>query len=455
MNPPSTDTHTLPLPGSQGSALVNTIRYLRDSDQLVKTCRRKYGNTFLLRLLFGDLVIFTHSNEVKEFFALRGDCHESYVKEMLSPLLGPESIFLVGGEKHLRYRKMLTPLLHGENLPTLAAPTSRRTRAHLDQLKPNAPFKMLDVMRGLMIELMIEMSLGELDADRVARYRAIVEEIDATDSAVVFFLAPLRHLFLGLGPWRATARSQSRISAMMREDIAARRRSGPTGSDALSKLIEPGGDIGDEMIHDQLMTLLFAGYETTSISLAWVFFWLHHHPRCLERVLEEIGGLGPDPDPAGYAELKYLEAACLETLRISPVLNIIPRRIVAPCRVGSFQLEPGMAAAVSVTEVHRSEEIYPDSGVFKPERFLEKKPGLHEYLPFGGGVRKCLGANLALYEMKIILGTALGSHGFRLLSKTAPSPKLHGFVLLPEDRVPMVLEQKDRTGGDSPIRING
>lgn len=449
MNSSPLDSPAPPLPGHRESALLNTFRYLRDSDRLVKDFRRKYGDSFLLRLLFGDMVIFTHPNEIKEFFALRGDCHEPYVKEMLSPLLGPDSIFLVGGDKHLRYRKLLTPLLHGDNLPALAPAVQRLTRAHLGRVEPGVPFRALEVMRGLLIELMIQMSLGELAEQRVAQYRAIVESIDATDSAVVFFLAPFRHLFLGLGPWRATARNQARISAMLREDIAARRRSGPTGPDTLSRLIEPGGDSGDDMIHDQLMTLIFAGYETTSISLAWVFFWLHRQPHCLARVLAEIEALGPDPAPTDYAKLDYLEAACQETLRISPVLNIVPRRIIAPCRVGPVQLEPGMAAAVSVTEAHHSEAVYPEPGRFKPERFLEKKPGSHEYLPFGGGVRKCLGASLAIYEMKIVLGTALGEYRFRPLSRKVPSPKLHGFVLYPDDRVPMVLERRERNGGGS------
>lgn len=431
-----------PLPGQRESAILNTIRYLRDSDRLVHTLRRKYGNTFLLRLVFGDMLIFTHADDAKEFFALRSDYHEPYVKEMLSPLLGPESIFLVGGEKHLRYRKMLLPMLHGESLPPLAAPTNRLTLAHLDRLQAGAPFKMMDVMRGLLIELMIEMSLGELPEARVAAYRAIIEAIDASDSAVVFFLAPLQHWFFGLGPWRAVAGHQNRISTLIHEDIAARRSSGPRGADTLSKLVELGEEVSDAAIHDQLMTLLFAGYETTTTSLSWAFFWLHRHPHCLERVLAEIATLGPDPAPADYAGLPYLEAACLESLRISPVLNIVPRRIIAPCRVGAWQLEPGMAAAVSVTEVHGSEDIYPEPEQFKPERFLEKKPGPHEFLAFGGGVRKCLGANLAVYEMKIILGAALRTYRFRSLSQAVPARKLHGFVLLPGNRIPMVLEGK-------------
>lgn len=442
MNPSPLESSPPSWPGQQASAVLNTLRYLRNSDRLVHDFRRKYGNTFLLRLLFGDLVIFTDPHDIKEFFALRGDCHEPYVKEMLSPLLGPESIFLVGGNTHLRYRKLLTPLLHGESLSALAAPVQQLTRIHLGRVAPGVPFKMLEVMRGLLIELMVQMSLGALAEARMAHYRAIVEAIDATDSAVVFFLAPLRHLFLGLGPWRTTARHQTRISAMIREDIVARRQSGPTGTDILSKLLEQGGDISDDMIHDQLMTLIFAGYETTSISLAWVFFWLHHHPQCLEQALAEVAALGPDPAPTEYARLDYLEAVCLETLRINPVLNIIPRRIVAPCQVGPWQLAPGMAAAVSVTEAHHSEAIYSEPQQFKPERFLTKKPGSHEYLPFGGGVRKCLGASLALYEMKVVLGTALGSYRFRPLSKKVPSPKLHGFVLYPDDRVPMILEPR-------------
>lgn len=439
-------------PGVNGSAILNTIQFLRDPDALVAKHRQRYGDTFLLRLLFGDILMFTNPKEIKELFAIRGEHMTSYVNKILQPLLGTKSVFLTGGETHRNLRKAMMPFFQGRYVASLGDTVRQRTLEHMRALPVGSHFKAVDMLRGLLIEVMLDMAIGSMPAERVAKYRALVESVDDSPGAIIFFLAPLRSLFLGLGPWRAMDRKMAELTAMLDQDIQQRRASGPTGDDALSQLIGHP-DFDDESIQSQLITIVFAGYETTTITTSWALYWLHQHPQCLASVHEEIDALGPDPDVQALGALKYLDAVCMETLRISPALNIVPRRMIQDCTVANYAIEEGMALAASVTEVHFDASIYPNPTRFDPERFLNKKPNAQEFLPFGGGVRKCLGATMAMYEMKVILASILGNYVLQSDSKRTPKRKLHSVALGPDDRIPMTLKSKRQVAVAEPSPV--
>lgn len=439
-------------PGSKGSVILNTIQFLRDPDALVAKQRKRHGDTFLLKLFFGDILMFTHPREVKEVFALRGDTTTSYVNKILEPLLGTKSVFLIGGEDHRQLRKSMMPFFHGRYVASLGNKIQQRTAEHMQALTTGRQFTAVDMLRGLMIEVMLDIALGSLPAARVAAYRLLVESIDNGPGAIIFFLAPLRRFFLGLGPWRAMDRKVAELNAMLQQDLEQRRATGPTGDDVLSQLINDP-EFDDASIRSQMITIIFAGYETTTIATSWALYWLHQNPQCLARVHEEIDALGPEPDAQALGGLTYLDAACQEALRISPVLNIIPRRMIKDCTVANYAIEAGMSLAVSVTEVHFDESIYPNPTQFEPERFLTKKPSAQEFFPFGGGIRKCLGATMAIYEMKIILGTILGHYRLQSDSKGVPKRKLHGVAMGPDDRIPMTLKGKREVAVAQPIEV--
>jgi cytochrome P450 len=169
-----------------------------------------------------------------------------------------------------------------------------------------------------------------------------------------------------------------------------------------------GAPLDDASLRDELMTLLATGYETTATALAWAFQLVHLNPAVEERLRAELASLGPDPDPLALSrEAPYLRAVCDETLRLRPILPVVARRALAPVEIDGWLIPAGVTIAASIYLAHHRPEVYPDPDAFLPERFFAREHTPYEYLPFGGGPRRCLGMTLALHEMRIVLGTIL------------------------------------------------
>ena len=188
----------------------------------------------------------------------------------------------------------------------------------------------------------------------------------------------------------------------------------------LSARYDDGSAMSDREIRDQLLTLVFAGHETSGIALAWAVNWLERTPSVRDRLLAELSALGDDPAPAALAAAPYLEAVCLETLRLYPVVGEVVRLLRAPLTLGGVD-DPGRVSRSPPASrwSTRAPDLYPEPEAFRPERFLERKFAPHEYLPFGGGARRCIGAAFGLYEMKVVLGTLLARHRFTLVRDAA------------------------------------
>lgn len=255
------------------------------------------------------------------------------------------------------------------------------------------------------------------------------------------FIPWLQHEFGGIGPYARMRRCFAALDALLQEQVE-RARAQP-GDDILSLMLaarhEDGEAMTDAELRDELRPLLIAGHDTTAAGLTWVVDLVHRHPRVLARLQDELDGLGPEPDPGQYATLPYLDAVCKEALRIRPVVNEAARMLVAPLRVGDHELPAGVGVAPSILLIHRRPDIYPEPALFRPERFLERTFSPFEFLPFGGGHRRCLGAAFALFEMKVVLGTMLSRWQLRLLDFEAPAPVRGAVTVEPRGGVPVKL----------------
>jgi cytochrome P450 len=198
--------------------------------------------------------------------------------------------------------------------------------------------------------------------------------------------------------------------------------------------------MSDEELRDQLHLLLFAGHETTATALAWAFYWVHRQPEEHERLLAEIDALGPRPEPEALAALPYLDATCQETLRIHPVAPEVGRRLRRPLELLGHTLPEGTAVLVSALLLHDRDDIYAEPRRFRPARFLERKFTPFEFMPFGGGARRCIGAAFALYEMKLVLATLLRTRALRLVSDVPVASTRRGLTMEPKGGVPMMIE---------------
>ncbi|HEY9846759.1 MAG TPA: cytochrome P450, partial [Candidatus Caenarcaniphilales bacterium] len=251
-----------------------------------------------------------------------------------------------------------------------------------------------------------------------------------------------------LSPWGRFLRLKQQIDQLLIAEIQSRRKQAdPNRDDILSLLLaardEAGEAMTDEELRDELLTLLFAGHETTASALAWALYWIDHLPEVQSKLLQELNTLPPDSDPSATARLPYLTAVCQETLRIYPIaINTFPRVTKSSIEIMGYQFEPGTILLPSIYLTHQREDIYPQPKQFKPERFLEKQFSAYEYLPFGGGNRRCIGLAFAQFEMKLVLATILSRYELKLASNRPVKPTRRGLTVAPPGNMRMVVTQK-------------
>jgi cytochrome P450 len=226
-------------------------------------------------------------------------------------------------------------------------------------------------------------------------------------SPLLLFSRQLQRSFFP--PWRRFLAAQAELTKLIERQVTSRRQSGAHGRDIFGLLLDARWDDGEPLslsqIRDHLLTLLVAGHETTAISLAWAVHDVYRNPQVLRRLRDELDTLGQDPDLEALATLPYLGAVCDESLRLRPIITDVQRTLVDPFEFGGHPLPAGVAAGVAIETIHSDPTIYPEPDQFRPERFLERRFSPFEFLPFGGGHRRCLGAAFSNHEARIVLAT--------------------------------------------------
>jgi unspecific monooxygenase len=323
------------------------------------------------------------------------------------------------------------------------------TTAAFDQLPLDQPFSARSVTQEISLNIIMQAVFGLSEGDRFLQLKRLLA------SMADVFQSPLSSSFLffnslqkDLGawsPWGKFVRDRQRIDSLIYTEIAER-RSQPEGDriDILSLLMsardESGEPLTDQELRDELMTLLFAGHETTATAMSWALYWVHHQPAIREKLLQELATLGDTPEPTDIFRLPYLTAVCNETLRIYPVAMLtFPRVVQEPIAMLGRRLEPGNMVVGCIYLVHQREDLYPNPKQFRPERFLERQFTPYEFMPFGGGVRRCIGEALAMFEMKLALATILSRYELALTETQPEFPRRRGVTLAPARGVKMVM----------------
>ena len=400
------------LPPGSGATLRNTYGFAVRPYETMRDMRARYGDPFFARALNGALVLTADPELIREIFANRDvELFEVFATDATTPLLGAHSLLTMFGETHRRERKLLMPPFHGERMRAYGSVMVEAARRAFADLEPGQPFVAIDRTTDVSLEAIVRAVFGVEERARVREWqRAILATLDAAKPMFFFSKATQRAPF-GLGPWATYLRASSRADRLLYEQIERTRPLAAGREDILSLMIEAryedGSAMSDEHIRDELRTLLIAGHETTAITLAWALYAVHRDAGVKARLLGEIDALGPDPAPDELARVPYLVAVIDETLRRFPVIEAVFRVLRKPWRFGGYELPPGITVGAMIALVHRREDIYPEPDAFRPERFLEGKPGPHEYLPFGGGSRRCIGAAFSHYESCLALATVL------------------------------------------------
>lgn len=430
-------TSTLPPTGP--FAILKTLQFARGRIGVLRDLARDVGKTFTLRTNLGPVVMTGDPEGIKEIFTADPETFEPFGTVPLEPLVGPNSMLLLHGARHKRERKLLMPPFHGERMRAYGQIMQSTALDAVSRLRPGERFVMLDITQAITFDIILRAVFGVQDPDRIALYHRLNSDLFRSIHPALIFLPVLRRESVPL--WKRFADLQRTVRGLLQDQIEECRRREGVHDDIMALMLsardEEGQPMKDLELQDELLTMIAAGHETTAIGLAWAFFWLHKHPAILRRLLDEIDTLGPTPSPDALAKLPYLGAVCDETLRRTPVLPIVPRRVVKPFRLRDWDIPAGLGVAAAIPAVHFDPEIYPEPDVFRPERFLERKFTPFEFLPFGGGHRRCLGAAFASYEMRIVLGSLVGKHCFTLESNAYPGLVRRNVTVAPRGGVPM------------------
>ncbi|HVU02309.1 MAG TPA: cytochrome P450 [Polyangiaceae bacterium] len=419
-------------PGPPLPMLAQTVFWIRRPIEFLTLCRERYGSSFTVKLPPATMVFLTEPEDIKTVFTAKPDeMHAGEVNRILRVLLGENSVLLLDGAEHMRQRKLLLPPFHGERMRhygrTMVDITEQVTR----EWPERTPFSLHPHTQEITLEIILRTVFGAEEGAEATELRDQMRRMLslAESRALVLPMTYLsRHPELeARRPWKWFLRRRNRTDRLLYRQIAARRAEG-TGKhreDVLGMLLEAkdedGNGMTDAELRDELMTTLAAGHETTATSLAWAVERLLTTPRTYEKLAAEVrsatkeGGV----DPEVLASLPYLDATVKEVLRLRPVVPVVGRVLKKPFHIAGHDLPAGSVVAPCIYLAQRNPRVFDEPEEFRPERFLENPPDPFSFLPFGGGVRRCIGAAFAQYEMKLVLGTIL--HRFDLeLAQPAP-----------------------------------
>jgi cytochrome P450 len=428
-------------PEPRASSLLQTLRWSFRPLPFMADCRRRLGDSFSVRFLGFErpMVLISDPAAIKALYTERSNGLPRGRNVILEPILGPRSLLLQEGAEHLARRRLMLPPFHGERMRAYESVVEEIVAAEIDRWPIGTEFPIHSRMQAITLEVILRVVFGVSEGPRLARLReklATVLQETASPRRQLVGLASQR--FGGRGPWARFEKQLREVDELLYAEIAEHRSRPDLAerTDVLSMLMsaefEDGGKMEDEELRDQLMTLLLAGHETTATGLAWTFDLLLRHPVELQRLRDSLAA----------GEDDYLRATISESLRLRPVVPLAGRRLAKPLVADGLELPAGTDVTPAIWLTHTRADLYPEPFAFRPERFLEDPPDTYAWIPFGGGVRRCIGASFAEFEMRIALREVLTRCDLR---KANPAPEKTGrrnITLSPRDGTPVVLTER-------------
>ncbi len=416
-------------PGPRWPSLLQSIALVRFRHWFVPRMHARYGDVFTVRIMPAGsaLVLFTRPEHAKEIFV--GDpevFHAGKGNAILGPIMGEHSLLLQDSVEHKRARKLLMPAFNGAALRGYQDLVTRIARDEVDHWKPGAAFRSLDRMNALTLEVILRVVFGVTDERRLTELRPLVNRtVDVSPAVLLGWGYPWLQRF---GPWKRTVDNQRQLDRVMYAEIAERRRATDLAerSDVLSQLLRVGDDtdeapLSDTELRDQLVTLLLAGHETTATALSWALYELGRDEAQLAKA-RAAADAGDDG---------YLEAVMKESMRLHPVIPMVVRHLMQPATIGGHDLPRGATVGPSIIISHSREDNFAEPSDFRPERFLEGHVAPNTWIPFGGGVRRCIGAGFSLMEGVAVLREVLAVYDVTLPDGPVDYPRVRNITSVP------------------------
>jgi cytochrome P450 family 135 len=429
-------------PEPKSSPLVQTLKWSFRPLPFMQENRERYGDSFSVKFLSFErpMVMISDPVAIKALYTERSHGLPPGREIILTPVVGPHSVLVIEGADHLAHRKLMLPAFHGERMRSYEPIVSEIVDAEIDSWPLGEEFAIHPHMQAMTLEVILRVVFGVAEGPRLEQLRVVLTRVlEETASPFTQLIGLAARRFGGRGPWAKFETQLKDVDELLYAEIAEHRTRDDLEQrdDILSQLMQArfedgGAHLSDEDLRDQLMTLLLAGHETTATALAWTFDLLLRHPRELARLRDSL--------EAG--EEDYLGATITESLRLRPVVPLAGRRLSKELVADGLTLPAGTDVTPAIWLAHTRADAYPEPFAFKPERFLGESPDTYAWIPFGGGVRRCLGAAFAEFEMRIVLREVLTRCELR---KANPRPEKIGrrnITLSPKDGTPVVLDAR-------------
>jgi len=419
--------------GPSESPALQTVRWLLRPIAFMETCRRRFGDAFSVRFMGFQtpMVMVSDPEVIRALYSERENGLPPGRTVTLLPLMGPRSVLLLEGAEHLQRRRAMLAPFHGERMRAYEDAVTDIADRDIHGWPLERPFALHPRMQGVTLAVILDAVFGVTDPQRRELLRRLLPRLlDNTSSPGLQFRILLARRFNRPGPLAQLRELSREIDTVLLAEIAQRRRDPAAAgrTDILSLLLlarfDDGGGMDDRELRDQLMTLLLAGHETTATALAWTVDLLLRYPVVLARLTAELDAQDGDA---------YLRAVIQESLRLRPVVPLAGRHLASELSVNGLSLPAGSDVTPAIWLTHTRPDLYPEPLAFRPERFLERAPTTYGWIPFGGGVRRCLGAAFAEMEMRVVLGTILRSRVLRAASHDAERPIRRNVTLSPRD----------------------
>ncbi|NEQ41892.1 MAG: cytochrome P450 [Okeania sp. SIO3I5] len=434
---------------------IRTWKFILSPLSAIEERYSEYGDVFRTNTnsLF-PFIYFCNPKAIQQIFTADPDIFGlGGSNGVLGHFVGENSLLLLDGDRHRQQRKLLMPPFHGDRMRSYGDLIYKITSDVISQWEIDKPFPIRKSTQEISLKVILGAVFGLNQGERYEKLRLLMSDVldsmSSPLSSIFLFFRFLQKDWGSWSPWGRFLRKKQELHELTLAEIATAKKEGNHRDDILSLLLEArdetGNPMSDEEIKDELLTMLMAGHETTASALAWALYWIDKIPSVREKLRAELATLPNNSDKVAITKLPYLNAVCQETLRIYPIVtNAFPRVVQKPIEIMGYQLEPGMVAIVSIYLTHHREDIYPEPKQFKPERFLERQFSPYEYLPFGGGSRRCIGSAFALFEMKLVLATILSQYELKLVSNRLIKPVRRGVTMAPPGNMRMVVKQKFR-----------
>jgi cytochrome P450 len=437
--------HGLP-PGPRIPGVAQSAAWVFRPIPFLTGCRARFGDTFTIRLAaLPPLVALSNPSDIKEVFTGDPDIfHAGSANIILKPILGRSSLLLLDGDRHMSERRLMMPSFHGERMHAYRRVIEDAADRSIEAWPTGRPFQLHERMQDVTLDVIVRTVFGVADgADKDDLSSALVRMLAFGERPALLLLigsdGELRwrgaHDRLGrFSPWASFQRTIAEVDARLLAEVRTRRREGADRDDVLSMLLaardEGGAAMTDEQLVAEMKTLLVAGHETTATALTWTVLELLQSPAAWTRLQREIADGGDE----------YLDAVVKESLRLHPIVPMVGRRLQAPAVVGGREYPSGTVLAPNIYLTHRNPAVWSDPDRFDPSRFLGWKSNPYEFLPFGGGVRRCIGLAFALFEMKHVLRRIVERATLRLAKGYSPELVRRGITFAVSEGLPVVLE---------------